>query len=101
MVGDIIGALTDTTSAEDAVTLLGRPDLLARVHAASQAEGVQIGPLVAAKVRHMVEKGSEDISLDLVGVMAGSPQPGAAAVERALAYAFPPATRVRITRNTP
>lgn len=99
MLGDIIGALTNATSAEEAIAAIGKPDLLARVRAASEADGIAIGPLVAAKVRHVVEHGDEDIWLDLVGVMAGSPQPGAAAVERMLAYAFPPTVRVRVTRE--
>ena len=44
--------------------------------------------LVVSKVRHFVEYGSEDIWLDLIDSMSGSPQPGAA-IERARSYAFP------------
>ena len=47
----------------------------------------------------MVEQGGEDIWLDLLGLMSGSPQPGVAAVERVLAYAFPDPVRVRIARK--
>ena len=47
----------------------------------------------------MVEQGGEDIWLDLLGLMSGSPQPGVAAVEPVLAYAFPDPVRVRIARK--
>ncbi len=50
-------------------------------------------------VRHLVEHGAEDIWLDLLGTMSGSAQPGAVAIERMLAYAFPDKLRVRVTRS--
>ena len=50
-------------------------------------------------VRHLVEHGAEDIWPDLLGAMSGPAQPGAAATERLLAYAFPDKVRVRVTRS--
>ena len=47
------------------------------------------GAYVAATVRHLLDHGSEEIWLDLVGKMANSPQPGAAALEAILLRAFP------------
>lgn len=101
MLGQIIGGLTDALLAEDVIAAVGKPEILARVTEAAASDGVPVGALVASKVRHLLEHGSEDIWLDLLGVMSGSPQPGAAAVERMLVYAFPDPARVRIKRSGP
>jgi hypothetical protein len=100
MLGEIVGGLTNAALAEGVITAIGKPEILQRVRAASEADGVSIGTLVASKVRHVVEHGGEDIWVDLIGVMSGSPQPGAAAVERMLAYAFPDPVRVKFKSAT-
>ena len=99
MLGKIVGGLTDAAMAEEIIAAVARPEILARIRAASHADRIPLGALVAAKVRHLVEHGGEAIWLDLIGAMAGSPQPGAAAIERMLAYAFPDPERVRIKRG--
>jgi hypothetical protein len=99
MLGDVVSGLTNAAMAEAVIAAVGKPEVLARVHAAAAAEGIPVGTLVASKVRHVVEHGAEDIWLDLIGAMSGSAQPGAAAVERMLAYAFPAQVRVRVTRS--
>lgn len=99
MLGEIVGGLTDAAMAEEVIAAIGKPEIVARIQAASEANGVPVGTLVASKVRHLVEHGSEDIWLDLIGAMSGSPQPGAAAIERMLSYAFPDPVRVRIKRS--
>lgn len=98
MLGDILAALTDPIRAEQMLSAVGRPAVRARIAAAARAEGVSIGDVVAAKVRHSLDHGDPDLWTELLSVMAGSPQPAAAAVDRLLAGAFPDPTRVRFTR---
>jgi hypothetical protein len=100
MLGEIVGGLTNAALAESVISAVGKPEILERVRAASEADGVPVGALVASKVRHVVEHGGEEIWVDLIGVMSGSPQPGIAAVERMLAYAFPDPVRVRFKSGT-
>ncbi|GEM_PF-2700901 len=99
MLGRIVGALTSTATAEETIAAIASPDMLQRIEAVAGAESATIGVLVASRVRHLMEHGGEDIWLDLLGVMSGSPQPGAAAIERILARAFPDPVRVLIKRN--
>lgn len=99
MLGDVVAALTDSGSASEVVAAICPPAILGRIESAAAREAVPVGDLVAARVRHVIDHGGEDIWLDLVGVMAGSPEPGVAAVERMLAYAFPDPVRVQIKRS--
>jgi hypothetical protein len=99
MLGEIIGGLTDATTAEDVATAVAGPEMLARIKAAAAAEGRSVGVVIADTVRHVIERGGEDIWLDLLSRMSGSARPGAVAVERVLAYAFPDPVRVRVTRR--
>ena len=99
MLGEIVRGLTNAATAEAIIADVGRPEILARIQATSQADAVPVGTLVASSVRHVIEHGGEEIWVDLIGVMAGSPQPGAAAIDRMLAYAFPDPVRVRIKRS--
>ncbi|HVY18383.1 MAG TPA: hypothetical protein VHB27_24400 [Rhodopila sp.] len=99
MLGAILAGLTDEARAEHVAAEVVPPSILTRIVNAAAAEGVSVGPLVAARVRHIVEHGGEAVWLDLLGVMSGSPQPGAAAAVRVLATAFPDPVRVRITRG--
>ncbi|MBB5695285.1 hypothetical protein [Muricoccus pecuniae] len=99
MLGEILGGLTDPMRAEEILLFVGQPGMRERVEEAAAKDGVPVGALVASKVRHLVDHGDEEVWLDLVGAMAGSPQPAAAAVERVLARAFPDPVRVRLTRR--
>lgn len=99
MLGEIVSGLTNAAMAEEVIAAIGKPEILARIQAASEADGVSVGSLVASRVRHVVEHGSEDIWLDLIGAMSGSAQPGAAAIERMLSHAFPDPVRVRFKRS--
>jgi hypothetical protein len=100
MLGEILGGLADPARAEEVLSLVGRPEVRERVLGAAAADGVSAGAMVASRVRHLVEHGDEEIWLDLIGAMAGSPQPAVAAVERVLARAFPDPVRVRFTRRS-
>jgi hypothetical protein len=97
MLGQIIDRLIDATTAEAVASSVAGPGILARIRAATEASAAPAGAVIAAKVRHIVEHGGDDIWLDLLSQMSSSPQPGAAAVERMLAHAFPDPVRVRIT----
>jgi hypothetical protein len=99
MLGEILGGLTNATTAEAVVAGVANPAIMQRIRTAAGAEGTPVGAFVASKVRHLVEHGADDLWLDLLGVMSGSPQPGVAAVERMIAYAFPDPVRVRIKRS--
>ncbi len=99
MLGKILAGLTNATTAEAVVSAVGKPAILARIQACAAAGDVSVGALVATRVGHLVEHGAEDIWLDFLGLMSSSPQPGAAAVERMLTYAFPDPDWVRIKRN--
>jgi hypothetical protein len=89
MLGNILGALTDATSAEQALAAIGDPGVVARVRLGAAAEGVGVGAFVASTVRQMLDYAEEDVWLDLLGRMSGSPRPGVAALEALLARAFP------------
>ena len=99
MLGEILDGLTDPARAAGVLDLVGGPAMRGRVHEEAARDGLPVGALLASRVRHLVEHGDEEVWLDLVGAMAGSPQPAAAAVERVLARAFPDPVRVRVTRR--
>lgn len=100
MLGKILNGLTNASTAEAVVADVANPAVLQRIRSAAGAEGMPVGAFVASKVRYLVEHGAEDLWLDLLGVMSGSPQPGVAAIERMITCAFPDPVRVRINRST-
>jgi hypothetical protein len=89
MLGNILGALTDAASAEEAMAAMADPGVVERVRRGAAAEGVGVGPFVASTVRQMLDYAEEDVWLDLLGRMSNSPRPGIAALEAMLARAFP------------
>lgn len=99
MLGDILSGLTDAASAESILAAIGSPDVVERACRDAATEGVAVGALVAAKVRHMLDYAGEDVWLDLLGRMSGSPQPGAAALEAMLSRAFPGPVGACITQR--
>ncbi len=93
MLGNILAALTDASSAEEALAAVGDPGVVERVRLGAEAADVGVGAFVASTVRQMLDYAEEDVWLDLLGRMSGSPRPGIAALEAMLARAFPePAT---------
>jgi len=99
MLGDILNGLTDAASAEGILAAIGNPVVVERVRRDASVEGVAVGALVAAKVRHILDHAGEDVWLDLLGRMSGSPQPGAAALEAMLSRAFPDPVAPRSTQR--
>lgn len=98
MLGSILGGLTNAATAEAVAANVADTAIMQRIRTAAGTQRVPVGAFVASKVRHVIENAGEAIWLDLIGAMSGSPQPGAAAIERVLAHAFPDPVRVRITR---
>jgi cytochrome c2 len=101
MLGDILSALTDAVSAEEALAAVGDPAVVARVRRDAAAEGVDVGTFVACTVCHVLDHAGEEVWLDLLGRMSGSLQPGVTALEVMLARAFaqPLATGVKPHRS--
>ena len=95
MLGNILGGLTNAAAAEELLAAIADEALLERVKAAADENDVPPGTYVAATVRHLLDHGSEEIWLDMVGKMANSPQPGVAALQAILVRAFPAPVPVR------
>jgi hypothetical protein len=89
MLGDILRSLTDPAEAEAALLALDNAPVLERVRADAQAEGTTAGVFAARAVRHVLEHAGEETWLDLLGAMARTPEPGAAALGIILAKALP------------
>ncbi|PZW38912.1 hypothetical protein C8P66_13328 [Humitalea rosea] len=89
MLGHILGGLTNAAAAEELLSSIADEALLMRVKSAADENAVTPGIYVAATVRQLLDYGTEEVWLDLVGKMANSPQPGAAALQAILARAFP------------
>ena len=88
MLGHLLQALSDPDAAESVLARVGTQEIRQRVECEAAAQSVPVGIMVAQKVRHIVDHGGEDIWLDAIGVMSGSPQPGVAAIQRLLDRAF-------------
>jgi len=89
MLGNILSALTDSVSAEEALAAVGDPAVVARVRRDAAAEGVGVGTFVACTVCHVLDHAGEEVWLGLLGRMSGSLRPGVTALEVMLARAFP------------
>jgi len=89
MLGDMLAELANEATAERALATFADATALARVQAEAQVHGAAVGAYVATAVRHLLDHGGEELWLDLIGHMSGSPQPGAAAMLAILARAFP------------
>ena len=89
MLGHLLQALSDPDGAEAVLARVGTQEIRQRVERAAAAQSVPVGTMVAHKVRHLVDHGGEDVWLDAIGAMSGSPQPGVAALQRLLSRAFP------------
>jgi hypothetical protein len=103
MLGEILGPMTEADSAEAMLASLGRPGILARVREGARAEGLGAGAFVAARIRHVLDHAGDEVWLDLLGRMSGSPEPGLAALEILLLRAFPderPPQPPRVTMAT-
>lgn len=89
MLGDILTALLNPDSAEDALAALGQTETLDRVVREAAAMGIPAGELVGMRVRQILEYSEEDVWFDFLTQMSASHQPGAAVMQALLARAFP------------
>jgi len=80
MLGIILRSLTNPAEAEAALLELGDAHILERVRAEAQAAGTTAGAFTARAVRHVLDHAGDEIWLDLLGAMARTPEPGAAAL---------------------
>ena len=99
MLGNILGALTDAASAEEALVAINDPGVVESVRRRAAAEGVGVGAFVASTVRQMLDHAEEDMWLGLLGRMSNSPRPGVAALETILARAFPAPASADVARR--
>lgn len=91
MPGHIISGLTDPATAEEVLVTVASTTTRARAEA--DAAGLPLGAQVATHIRHLVDHGGEALWVAPLSTTAGSAQPGAAAMERILARAFPDTVR--------
>jgi hypothetical protein len=54
MLGNILGALTDAASAEEAMAAIADPGVVDRIRRGAAAEGISVGAFVASTVRQML-----------------------------------------------
>ena len=80
MLGVILSKLTDPNEAEAALVALNDETIVSRLRACAEAENTTIGAFTARAVRRVLDRASEEIWLDLLGKMARTPEPGAAAL---------------------
>ncbi len=101
MLGNILGGLTNAAAAGELLTAIADEALLERVKVAADENDVTPGTYVAATVRHLLDHGSDDVWLDMIGKMANSPQPGATALHAILVRAFPAPAPAPVPVRTP
>ena len=101
MLGSILTRLTNAETAEALLAAIGDEALLKRVASAAAENAVSPGTYAAATVRHLLDHGSEEVWLDLVGRMADSPRPGVAALQSILTRAFPARVPLRPASRRP
>ena len=89
MLGDLLAALARPDHAVALLEQLAEPAVLQRVKARAARDGVSDGDCIAGTVRHMIEHADEALWVDMIGRMARSAQPGAAALQLILSRAFP------------
>jgi hypothetical protein len=93
MLGEILRSLTNPAEAEATLLASGNELVLERARADAQSEGTTAGAVAARAVRHVLDHAGEQIWLDLLGAMARTPEPGAAALRIILAKALPDSAR--------
>ena len=89
MLGRLIDDLDDPSVVLDLVAALDAPDLLARIGRAAEAEGLTPSAYLAASVRTFVDEASDDVWLQLVGIMNRAEDPSLAAMRAILEAVLP------------
>lgn len=89
MLGKLIDDLDDPNVVLDLVAALDAPDLLTRIGRVAEAEGLTPLAYLAASVRTFVDEASDDIWLQLVGIMNRAEDPSLAAMRAILEAVLP------------
>lgn len=89
MLGTLIASLDDPAVVTRLVVLLDEPGLAARLEAAARALGREPAEAAASLVRHFVETASDDLWLQLVGIMNRADDPALAAIRAILTKTLP------------
>ena len=89
MLGKLIDDLDDPNVVLDLVAALDAPDLLTRIGQAAEAERLTPSVYLAASVRTFVDEASDDIWLQLVGIMNRAEDPSLAAMRAILEAVLP------------
>ncbi|HQT64032.1 MAG: hypothetical protein B7Z75_13960 [Acidocella sp. 20-57-95] len=80
MLGMILSKLADPSQAEAALAALNDETILAQIKARAEGENTTVGEFTSRAVSRVLNQASEEIWLDLLGKMAGTPEPGTAAL---------------------
>ncbi|MGB3866056.1 MAG: hypothetical protein WBA29_10565 [Xanthobacteraceae bacterium] len=92
MLGTLIASLDNPDIATRLVTLLDEPDLTARLEAAASTLGRAPAEVTASLVRNFVETASDDLWLQLIGIMNRAEDPSLAAIRAILGKTLPAAS---------
>lgn len=91
MLGALIASLDDPEVVTRLVALLDEPALAARLEAAARARGGAPEEAAASLVRRFVETASDDLWVQLVGIMNRADDPTLAAIRAILTRTLPEA----------
>ena len=88
MLGDLLAEVDRAASAGDIAALLDDLPLLARVAAATAAEGIDPDSYVVAAVRRFEREASSEDWVSLMGAVSGHTDPGKACLQRMVRWAL-------------
>lgn len=91
MLGTLIASLDDPQNAGRLIALLDEPGLAGRLEQAAGALGRAPADVMAALVRNFIETASDDLWLQLVGIMNRAEDPSLAAIRAILGKMLPAA----------
>jgi len=89
MLGALIASLDDPHVVARLVALLDDPDLTARLEAAANSLGRAPAEVMAPLVRNFIETASDDLWVQLIGIMNRAEDPSLAAIRAILGKALP------------
>lgn len=89
MLGNLIASLEDPDAAMAIVAAMDAPDLVARLAAAADKTGRSPADLVGSAIRNFIDTASDDLWIQLIGLMNSSQDPGLAAMRAILEKALP------------
>jgi hypothetical protein len=84
MLGDLIAALDDPKVVMSLLAAFDDPDLLVRLTAIAEVSGRSPAEIVASAVREFVDTASDDLWMQLIGLMNSAEDPGLAALKAIL-----------------